>query len=139
MMVLIRDANESIRTAGALIDCGATSTCITPGLVGTLGFRNQALPAHMAVWGLHWAILACAEDSRKLSLTLQYLQDTTAVDEPDILVVEMKAYELVLGLPWFQRHGPEVGWLKAPILCINWLSKCGRWPIDFGRKLGPCR
>jgi len=34
----------------------------------------------------------------------------TPVQEAEVLVVPMRAYDLVLGLPWFQSRNPDVHW-----------------------------
>jgi hypothetical protein len=41
------------------------------------------------------------------------------VDEPDVLVVPMMAYDLVLGLPWFQSRNPEIDWSKGQLLGLR--------------------
>jgi hypothetical protein len=41
------------------------------------------------------------------------------VDEPDVLVVPMTAYDLVLGLPWFQSRNPEIDWSKGQLLGLR--------------------
>jgi hypothetical protein len=41
------------------------------------------------------------------------------VDEPDFLVVPMIAYDLVLGLPWFQSSNPECNSSKGQLLGLR--------------------
>ena len=36
-------------------------------------------------------------------ITVQYWDYLAPVDESDVLVVPMSAYDLVLGLPWFHK------------------------------------
>jgi len=57
-----------------------------------------------------------AKDSRKMTISCQYLEHLAPVDEPDVLVVPMTAYDLVLGLPWFQSWNPEINWSKGQLL-----------------------
>src|SRR6266705_2281278 len=108
--VQIRNADGYMRMVKALIDCGATSLFISQKLVSSLGLRRQTEPAYATTRGLDGSILARARDTRKLSLKLQYMPYLAPVDKPDFLVVGMKPYDLVLGLPWFQKHGPHIDW-----------------------------
>jgi len=38
------------------------------------------------------------------------------VDEPDVLVVPMIAYDLALSLRWFQSRNPEIDWSNGQLL-----------------------
>jgi hypothetical protein len=40
------------------------------------------------------------KESQKASLVVQYFKYLKTVDESEVLVSPMKAYNLVLGLPW---------------------------------------
>ena len=79
-----------------LIDCGATSIFISPKLVRSLGLETS--PAFITTLGLGGAILAHARDSRRVRTTMCYFPHLAPVNESDILVVNMTAYDLVLGL-----------------------------------------
>ena len=43
-------------------------------------------------------------ESRKASLLVQYFEHLEPVDESEVVVIPMKAYTLVLGLPWQQTR-----------------------------------
>jgi hypothetical protein len=51
-----------------------------------------------------------AKDSRKTRITIQYLDYLAPVNESDVVVVPMRSYDLVLGLPWFHKRNPEIDW-----------------------------
>jgi len=51
-----------------------------------------------------------AKESRKASLLVQYFEHLKPVDEWEVLVVPMKAYDPVLCLPWFKATNPEIDW-----------------------------
>jgi hypothetical protein len=53
---------------------------------------------------------------------MQYLPHLAPVDESDVLVVKMTTYDLVLGLPWFERHGPEIDWARKRLLSLRMTS-----------------
>jgi hypothetical protein len=51
-----------------------------------------------------------AQDSWNMRITVQYLVYLAPVDESDVLVVAMPAYDLVLEIPWFQKRNPDIDW-----------------------------
>jgi len=53
-----------------------------------------------------------AKDSRKRRITVQCVNYLAPVDRSDMLVVPMRAYDLVLGLPWFPKHNPDIDWAR---------------------------
>jgi hypothetical protein len=60
-----------------------------------------------------------AKDRRKTTISCQYFEHLAPVDEPDILVVPMTAYDLVLGYSWFQSWNPEIDWSKGQFLGLR--------------------
>ena len=96
----IANPSGKMVTVMVLIDCGATSIFISPKLVCSLVLETS--PAYITTLGLGGAILAHARDSRRVRTTMRCFPP---VDESDLLVVNVTAYDLLLGLPWFQRHG----------------------------------
>ena len=115
--VRIANASGKMVTVMALINCGATSIFISPKLVHYLGLEASA--AYITTLGLGGAILAHARDSRLVHTTMRYFPHLVPVDESDVLVVNMTVYDLVLGLPWFQRHGPEIDWSRKRLLSLR--------------------
>ena len=79
----IWDAEGSARTVRALIECGATSTFISPKPAGFLGIRKRTVPAYTTTRAPDGSILIRVGDSRRLSLNVGYLLP----DESDALVV----------------------------------------------------
>ena len=118
--VKITDCDGGITTVRALIDCGATSILVSPKLVRSLGL--ETFPAYIATLGLDGKILEHARDSRRVTMRMQYLPHLAPVDESDALVVKMTAYDLVLGLPWFERHEPEIDWARKRLLSLRMTS-----------------
>jgi len=60
-----------------------------------------------------------ARESRKASLLVQYFEHLKPVDESEVLVVPMKAYDLILGLPWFKARNPEIDWTKGRLAALR--------------------
>jgi len=95
--VFIRDGSGEMQRVRALIDCGATSIFMTPRLRKRLGLADE--PAYVTTLGLNGHAMAHASESRKTTFTVQYMVHLSPVQESEVLVVPMWAYNLVLGLP----------------------------------------
>jgi hypothetical protein len=121
--VQIRDRNGEMQRVQALIDCGATSICMAPRLLKRLGISHEA--AHITTLGLIGRVIQQAKDSRKMRITVQYLDSLAPVDESDVLVVPMRAYDLVLGLPWSQKINPDIDWAHRRLTSLRSPSASG--------------
>ena len=113
----VRDVHGERQRIRALIDCGATTIFMAPRLLRQLGLPSE--PAHITTLGLDSRVMMSAKDSRKTTISCQYFEHLAQVDEPDVLVVPMTAYDLVLGLPWFQSRNPEIDWSKGQLLGLR--------------------
>jgi hypothetical protein len=94
---------QQIRT---LIDCGPTCILISPQLLNRLGLPHEA--AHITTHGLDGHVIAHARESRKTAMTVQYMNLLAPVHEQEVLVVPMRAYDLVLGLSWLKIRKQEI-------------------------------
>jgi predicted aspartyl protease len=101
----------------ALIDCGATSIFASPKLIEILGLQTQQ--AHTTIYGLDGNVMSHAKDSRKTRLSVSYYEHEQPVDESEVLIVRMTAYDLVLGLPWFKAGNPEIDWETGKLLSLQ--------------------
>jgi Aspartyl protease len=115
--VLVADRQGQQQTVRALIDCGATSTFISQRLCSSLKLETK--PAHVDTYGLDGKLLASARDSLKTSISVQYFPHLAPVEESEVLVVPIEAYDLVLGLPWFKARDPGIDWAKARLHSIR--------------------
>ena len=59
-----------------------------------------------------------ARESQKPSLLVMYFEHLQLVDQSEVLVVPMKAYDLVLGLPWFKVRDPEIDWTQGRLTAL---------------------
>ena len=57
-------------------------------------------------------VMQHANDSRKTRITVQCVDYLAPVDRSDVLVVPMRAYDLLLGLPWFPKQNPDIDWAR---------------------------
>jgi hypothetical protein len=55
--------------------------------------------AHTSNLGLNGQVMEHPRDTQKTTLSARYFDLLAPVDEPEVLVVPIKAYDLVLGLP----------------------------------------
>ena len=115
--VFIRDGSGAMQQVGDLIDCGATSIFMTPRLRKRLGLAEE--PVYVMTLGLKGHVMAHASDSRKTTFTVQYMEHLSPVQESEVLVVPMQAYDLVLGLPWIQSRIPAVDWQSGRLLALR--------------------
>jgi hypothetical protein len=60
-----------------------------------------------------------AKESRKASLLVQYFEHLKPVDKSEVLVVPMKAYDLVLGLPRIKARNPEIDWTNGGLTALR--------------------
>jgi hypothetical protein len=123
--VSVQDTQGNWIRVKALLDCGATSIFALPWLVARLGLETEH--AHITTYGLDGGVLAHARDSRKTRLAVKYFAQAPvdepeardSVDEPEVLIVPMTAYDLVLGLPWFKTRNPEIDWEEGKLLSLR--------------------
>ena len=47
------------------------------------------------------------------------MQHSSLVQESDVLVVPIRAYDLVLGLRWFQSSNSDVDWQSGRLLALR--------------------
>jgi hypothetical protein len=95
--VFVRNIHGNMQRVKALIDYGTTSIFISPILLRKLELLHE--PAFTSNQGLNGQVMMSAKDSRKASLLVEYFEHLKLDDESEVLVVPMKAYDLVLGLP----------------------------------------
>jgi len=117
-IVFIRDGSGEIQRVRALTDCGATSIIMAPRLRKRLGLADE--PAYVTTLCLNGHVMAYASESQKTTFTVQHTEHSSPVQESEVLVVPMRAYDWVLGLPWFEsRNLMSIGkvvdyWLCEP-------------------------
>jgi len=122
-----RDKHREMQRIRALIDCGATSIFISARLLKRLGITHEA--AHITTLDLGGQIMQHAKDSRKTPITVQYMKHPAPVTEPEVLVVPMRAYDLILGLPWFRTRNLEIDWNLRRLTALR--SPNGPQPADI--------
>jgi hypothetical protein len=75
-----------------------------------------------------------ARDSRKTHLSVSFSEHEQPVDESEVLIVPMTAYDLVLGLPWFKARNPEIDWEAGK---LHSLQRRQPQPNNYGKEVSP--
>jgi len=115
--VYITDGNGEMQRMRARIDRGATSFLMGPRLRKRLRLADE--PAYVTTLGLNGEVMAHASESQRMAFTVQYIEHLSPVQESEVLVVPMRAYDFVLGLPWFQSRNPDVDWQRGRFLALQ--------------------
>jgi hypothetical protein len=90
----------------ALIDFGAMIIFILLSLLTKLELPHN--PAFTSTQSLNGQVIISAKESRKASLVVWYVENLKPVDELAVLVIPMKAYNLVWRVPWFRARNTEI-------------------------------
>jgi hypothetical protein len=90
----------------ALIDFSAMTIFILLSLLTKLELPHN--PAFTATQSLNGQVIISAKESRKASLVVWYVETLKPVDEFAVLVIPMKAYNLVWHVPWFRARNTEI-------------------------------
>jgi len=53
-----------------------------------------------------------AKDSQKTRITVQCVDYLALEDKSDVLVVPIRAYNPVLGVPWFPKPNADIDWAR---------------------------
>jgi hypothetical protein len=114
--VLLRNIHGNMQQVKAVFNCGATSISISPSLLKKHESPHE--PAFTSTQGLNGQVMMSAKESRKASLLVQYFKHGKPVDESEVLVIPMKAYDPVLDLPWFKARNREIDWTKGRLTAL---------------------
>jgi hypothetical protein len=114
--VPIQEGSGEMQHVPADMDCGATSIFMAPRLQKLLGLVEEA--AYVMTLCPNGQVMASTSESRKTAFTVQYMEHLAPVEQLEVLVLPMRAYDLVLGLPWFQSRNPDVDWQRGGLLAL---------------------
>jgi hypothetical protein len=100
-----------------LLDGGARSIIISPNLLWKPELPHE--PAVTSTQGPNGQVMMSAKEIRNASHLVQYLKHLKPVDESEDLVIPIKAYDLVLDLPWFRATNPEIDWTTGRVTAVR--------------------
>jgi len=95
----------------------ATSIFISLQILNRLGLSHEA--AQITTHGLHCQVMVHTKESRKTAMTVEYIDHLAPVHEPEVLVVPIRASNLVLGLPWFKTRKLEIDWATGRLTSLR--------------------
>jgi hypothetical protein len=130
--ISIQDIQGNWTRVKALIDCGATSIFASSKLIEILGLQTPE--AHTTTYRLDGNVMSHTKDSRKTCLSVRYSEHEQPVDESEVLIVPIMAYDLVLGLLWFKARNLEIDWEAGKLLS---LQRHQPQPNSHGKEVSP--
>jgi hypothetical protein len=104
--VLVRNIHGNMQRVKSPIHCTAMSSFISPSLLRKLELPHE--PAFTSTLGVNGQVMMSPRESRTATLLVQYFEHVKRFDESEDLVIQMKAYDLVLGVPWVEARNPEI-------------------------------
>ena len=63
--------------------------------------------------------MAHTSESQKMAFLVWYMEHVSPVQQWEVLAVPMRAYHLVLGMPWFQSKNRDVIWQHGRLLALQ--------------------
>ena len=102
---------------------------MAPRLLKRLRISHEV--AHITTVSLDGGVMQHAMDSQKTWITVQYLDYLPLVNESDVRVVPMRAYDLVLGLRLFHQSNPDIDWARRRVTALRSPS------VSEGEKMTP--
>jgi len=101
----------------APIDCGANSMFISLSQLRKLELPYES--AFTSTQVLNAQVMMSAKESWNVSLLVQYVKHLKLINESEVLVIPMKANDLVLGLPWFKARNPKIDRSKGRLSALQ--------------------
>jgi len=113
----------SIARLGAVIHYGAISVFMALQLFNRLEILQEA--AYITTHSLDSQVKVPSRESHKMPMTVQYIDHLALVHKPELLVVLMRAYDLVLRLAWFKTRKLEINWATILVTSLGTSSGQG--------------
>jgi len=111
----------------AIVDCGSTSISMTLRLLKHLGISQQA--PHITTLSMNGGVVQYGKDTgTKTRITVKYLEYLAPVYLSDVLVVAMRAYNLIRSLPWFHKQNHVINWARLTLSDHRDRVEQRKWP-----------
>ena len=90
---------------------------MTPRLRTWFCLEHEA--AYVTTLGLNGQVMANVSNSRQTDFTVQCMENISPVQESEVLVVPIRAYNLVFRLRWFRARNPDVDWQSVRLFALR--------------------
>jgi Zinc knuckle./Retroviral aspartyl protease. len=113
---------QEVKSANALLDCGATGLFIDTGYVEKHRLNTRTLTRPIPVNNVDGTPNEAGPITEIVNLILRY-QDHS--ERATFAVTKLGNQEMLLGLPWLKEHNPEVNWATGDVKMSRCPDKCG--------------
>jgi hypothetical protein len=120
--VQIRDQHAGLQQILALMNHGGTTIFISLRLLNRLGLPHKA--AHIRTHSLDSQVFVHARKCCKMAKMVHDMDHVGLVHEPEVLVIPIRTYDLVLGLALFICRKPDRHWDTGRLTALR--TACGQ-------------
>jgi len=117
------------QTIRVLLDSGATSNFVSKSFVVNNQLKTTSKPSYTLAMA-DGSQAACTQVLQKATLKLNKLKVKLNLD-----VVDIKRYDVILGIPWLHAFNPEINW-TAGRLKVTWQNQQYEIYFDHAKKQG---
>jgi hypothetical protein len=110
-----------VKPLSALIDSGATGRFIDRDYVKSNRLRTKALSRPIPVFNVDGTLNESGSISEVVDLILRYRNHS---EHALYAVTGLGKQNLILGLPWLQKHSPEVDWTASTVKMSRCSPQC---------------
>ena len=124
------DTQEGIMVE-ALLDSGATGLVMSSEFARKKGFKLKKLERPMQVRNVDGSFNREGPIENTVEVNVYY---KGYIERTKINVIGGQKWGVILGMPWLERHNPEIDWKTGEVKMTRCLEECGRqWRPVQGR------
>ena len=116
------DIQEGI-TVEALLDSGATGLVMSSEFARKKGFKLKKLERPMQVRNVDGSFNREEPIENTVEVNVYYKGH---VERTEIDVIGGQKWGVILGMPWLERHNPEIDWKTEEVKMTRCPEECGR-------------
>jgi len=116
------DTQEGI-TVEALLDSGVTGLVMSLEFARKKGFKLKKLERPMQVRNVDGSFNREGPIENTMEVNVYYKRH---VERTEINIIEGQKWGVILGMPWLERHNPEIDWKMGKVKMTRCPEECGR-------------
>jgi len=120
-------------TVEALLDSGATELVMSLEFAKKKGFKLKRLERPMQVRNVDRSFNRERPIENTVEVNIYYKGH---VERTEIDVIGGQKWEVILGMPWLERHNPEIDWKTVEVKMTRCPEECGKQWRPVQGKLG---